>query len=279
MMGCLFYTLTMCTSGTIFDLKKFAIHDGPGIRTTVFFKGCPLDCWWCHNPEGVGAEPEILTVRVVGDGTNPHLREKKEAVGRRVTVTEVMKEVEKDIVFYEQSGGGVTFSGGEPLMQGDFLVSLLQECKNKKIETAVDTSGYAPWKIFDRIADLVEIFLYDLKFIDDEEHKKYTSVSNEIILDNLSRLSQRNAKIIVRVPLIPGITDTEANIDAIAGFLEPLQGVHELDLLPYNKLSEDKFRRFNISSKTGRLPCQTNEELNEKVKLFESCGYKVEIGG
>jgi pyruvate formate lyase activating enzyme len=269
----------MFASGTIFDLKKFAIHDGPGIRTTVFFKGCPLDCWWCHNPEGLRAEPEVLSVRVHGDVKSPHRREKKDMVGRRVTVAEVMEEVEKDVVFYQQSGGGATFSGGEPLMQEDFLVSLLEECRSKRIETAVDTSGYAPWRIFDRIAGLVEMFLYDLKFIDDEEHQKFTGVSNDIILENLSRLSQRTAKIIVRVPLIPGITDTGANIGAIAGFLEPLQGVHELDLLPYNKLSEDKFRRFNITSKAGHLPCQTDTELNEKVKLFESCGYKVKIGG
>jgi pyruvate formate lyase activating enzyme len=264
--------------GIIFDIKKFAIHDGDGIRTTVFFKGCPLDCWWCHNPEGRLAEPESLTVSARGGSESPSA-EKNEVVGRQVTVEEIMEEVEKDVIFYDQSGGGVTFSGGEPLLQDQFLFELLEQCRAKHIRTSVDTCGYAQWDVFERIAGLVDIFLYDLKIIDDDEHKKYTGVSNRLILENLSLLSKRNGALVVRIPLVPGITDTDANLSAIANFLEPLDGIGNVDLLPYNKLSEDKFCRFGMTSRLGTVPTQPREVLREKARLFQARGYDVRIGG
>jgi len=171
--------------GTIFDLKKFAIHDGPGIRTTVFFKGCPLDCAWCHNPEGVKPHRETFTVLARGGGTDRDGCEKEEVVGREVTVDEVMEEIEKDVIFYEQSGGGVTFSGGEPLQQEEFLAALLRECAVKNIRTAVDTSGFAPWEALERIARQTDMILYDLKIINEQEHVKYTGVVNKLVLARL----------------------------------------------------------------------------------------------
>lgn len=265
--------------GTIFDLKKFAIHDGPGIRTTVFFKGCPLDCAWCHNPEGVKPHRETFTVLARGGGTDRDGCEKEEVVGREVTVDEVMEEIEKDVIFYEQSGGGVTFSGGEPLQQEDFLAAFLGECAQKNIRTAVDTSGFAPWEALERIARQTDMILYDLKIINEQEHVRYTGVVNKLVLDNLARLSRTGVRVVVRVPLIPGITDTELNLRAVAKFLEPLENIQEVDLLPYNKFSEDKLRRFRMNSRIGRLPSQTEAELSAKAGLFQAHGFEVKIGG
>lgn len=274
----------MQVTGTIFDLKKFAIHDGPGIRTTVFFKGCPLECAWCHNPEGVRAFPETLTLRSGTDSGNDSgsiPAKKEEVVGRMVTVEEVMDEIEKDVIFYEQSGGGATFSGGEPLLQEDFLSALLEECRERRIHTAVDTCGFAPWETIEKIAGLTDLFLYDLKIIDENAHEKYAGEINDLILENLKKLSAVFKNIIIRVPLIPGITDTDSNLEQVAGFLEPLEQIREVDLLPYNKLSEDKFRRIQKTPRggMGQLPTQTEEDLIKKANLFRSRGYEVKIGG
>ena len=266
----------MSATGTIFDLKKFTIHDGPGIRTTVFFKGCPLSCWWCQNPEGLKLEPEIMTVKSGGRGAGDS---KKTSIGRVVAAGEIMEEIKKDIVFYDQSGGGVTFSGGEPLMQADFLSELLQRCRQAGIHTAVDTSGYAEWETIEAILRRVDLFLYDLKLIDDADHRKYTGVSNTLILENLSRLSAAKAKIIIRVPLIPDITDTPRNLEDIAGTLKSINGSFAIDLLPYNKIAEDKFRRFDLAPRLKAVPGRSDEEIKQLAGLFEACGYGVTIGG
>ncbi len=248
-------------NGTIFDIKKFAIHDGPGIRTTVFFKGCPLDCWWCHNPEGRKLETETLSVKPGGDASDSCIPARTVVIGRDVSVASVMDEVMKDVIFYDESGGGVTFSGGEPMMQPEFLLVLLQACKENGLNTAVDTSGYAPWDDFKKIYDLIDLFLYDLKLMDDESHVKYTGVSNKLILENLARLSSMGSKVEPRIPLIPGITDTEENLEAIAEFLTPQKNIRHVVLLPYNRLGEDKFRKFDLTYKAGQLSVQTGDKL------------------
>jgi pyruvate formate lyase activating enzyme len=266
-------------NGTIFDIKKFAIHDGPGIRTTVFFKGCPLDCWWCHNPEGRKLETETLSVKPGGSISDSDNPARTEVIGRHVSVAVVMEEILKDVVFYDQSGGGVTLSGGEPMMQPEFLLELLQTCKESCLNTALDTSGYAPWDEFERIHDLVDLFLYDLKIMDDRAHSKYTGVSNELILENLVRLSSMGNKVEPRIPLIPGITDTKKNLIAVAEFLTPLKNIRHVVLLPYNKLGEDKFRKFDLTYKAGRLAVQTSAELEDKAEILRSHGYEVRFGG
>ena len=268
----------MSTNGIIFDLKKFAIHDGPGIRTTVFFKGCPLHCWWCHNPEGLHPEPEKFILDATGDQPDSPCSN-DEAAGRTTTVEELMIEIEKDIVFYDQSGGGVTVSGGEPLLQDEFLLALLKQCREKRIHSVLDTSGYAPWEIFDKICELVDLFLFDVKLASDEEHMKYTGTSNQLIIENLAALLERSKDVIIRIPLIPQITDTKANLKDIAALLSKLGNIQGIDLLPYNKMGEEKFRRFSIDSKLGPLPAQQENELREAASLFETAGYRVHIGG
>jgi pyruvate formate lyase activating enzyme len=268
----------MSKNGIIFDLKKFAIHDGPGIRTTVFFKGCPLNCWWCHNPEGLHPEPEEFNLHAQGNSSaSPYSSD--EVAGRSTTVEELMIEIEKDIVFYDQSGGGVTLSGGEPLMQDEFLLAVLKQCREKRIHTVLDTSGYATWEIFDKICDLVDLFLFDVKLASDEEHLKYTGIPNQLILRNLAALLERSKNVIVRIPLIPQITDTKANLAEIVTLLSKLNGIQGIDLLPYNKMGEEKFRRFSIDSKLGSLPVQPESELRKAASLFETAGYRVHVGG
>jgi len=262
------------TEGIIFDIKKYAIHDGPGIRTTVFLKGCPLNCWWCHNPESkkVGLE----TVLLKRSGNNSEV---EKVLGMKVSVEEVMEQILKDVVFYDQSGGGVTFSGGEPMVQVEFLSALLQACKESGINTILDTCGYAYSEEFDRICGLVDLFLYDIKIIDDTEHLKYTGKSNKLILENLKMLSENGEKIEIRIPIVPGITDTEENLEAIVRFLAHLENIYKVCLLPYNKLGEDKLEKFNMVNKLGCLTTKTRDELLSIGKKFKSYGYEVKIGG
>lgn len=252
----------MSLTGFIFDIKKYAIHDGPGIRTTVFLKGCPMDCWWCHNPEG----REDVTGKLAQKN-------------RTVSVDELLREIVKDRIFYDQSGGGVTFSGGEPLAQPAFLTALLEACRAQGIHTVVDTCGYAPTEDFERISDLTDLFLFDLKIMDDNSHIKYTGVSNEPVLQNLNLLVQKGSKVQLRIPLIPGITDLPENLDAIIAFTDRLHSVNHVSLLPYNRFGEDKRGRFNLSNRLGNLPPQTKDQLDGAAARFISSGYEVKIGG
>ena len=176
-------------TGVIFDLKKFAVHDGPGIRTTVFFKGCPLKCRWCHNPEGRHPELQAAFRGTRNTGEKSTDTTKDAMIGRTVSVQQLMREIKKDEIFYDQSGGGVTFSGGEPMMQIDFLFEILTACRKEGIATAVDTCGFTSYENFTRILPLVDLFLYDIKLIDDRTHKKYAGQSNRVILENLEKLS------------------------------------------------------------------------------------------
>lgn len=267
------------TRGTIFDIKKFAIHDGDGIRTTVFFKGCPLDCWWCHNPESRSPAIETLAVRDRGSGNGHDPANRNEVVGRKVTVAEIMQEIEKDRVFYDQSGGGVTLSGGEPLMQPEFAEALLVACRSVGITTVLDTSGYAPSSLFADVSDLADRVFFDLKLMDDRKHTEYTGVSNALILDNLLGLSERGHPVTIRVPLIPGITDTDDNLDSMIEFLTSLDGIRRVSLLPYNRLADDKRERFGMSNRLGALRVQTDDEIRQIKARFGACGFDVSVGG
>lgn len=254
--------------GFVFDIKKFAIHDGPGIRTTVFLKGCPLRCWWCHNPESIKQIPSNRSFEYETNG-----------ITKKYSVNELFGIIQKDLIFYDESGGGVTFSGGEPLIQTSFLIKILKICNSNSIATAIDTSGYAPTESFKKLLELTNLFLYDLKLMDDSEHEKYTGVSNNLIKKNLEYLNSHNANITVRVPLIPGITDTKRNLVELTNYVYKLKNVKKIVLLPYNKLAEDKYRRLNEKSKLGNLETQTSEKLEELLDFITSLHVKVELNG
>ncbi len=265
-------------NGIIFDIKKFALHDGPGIRTTIFFKGCPLDCWWCHNPESIRKLPEKIKVNSVNpSGKSCELAE--EIFGKEYSVDDLVNEIKKDQIFYEESGGGVTFSGGEPLLQLKFLNEVLKCCKSIGIHSAVDTSGYVNESSFNRIYDYTDIFLFDLKLIDNELHQKYTGVSNKLIVNNLKALTEMGDKVIIRIPLIPGITDTEKNLSDLAVFIMKLKNINKIDLLPYNEIAKSKYKRFNKPSRLGDLKTQDEEQLNEIKNYFGDLDLEVSVRG
>jgi pyruvate formate lyase activating enzyme len=263
-------------SGIIFDIKRFAIHDGPGIRTTVFFKGCLAYCWWCHNPES--QKPEIQSVKKTNK-IDDFVFEENENVGRQITAAELFSEIKKDNIYYNESGGGVTFSGGEPLMQPDFLESILKLCKEENIHTTLDTTGYCTLEIMQSIYKNVDLFLYDLKIIDDKLHKKYTGLSNKQILQNFKFLLQKNKNVLIRFPLIPGITDTKTNIRQILNFLNTNNSISELNILPFHKIANHKYSRFRIENKMNNIEELSKEKISEIGNIFESAGFKVSIGG
>jgi len=298
--------------GTVFDIKKFSIHDGPGIRTTVFFKGCPLSCWWCHNPESQALEPELVfresrCIRcgaceavcaqgaiswdgdvvstdgehctLCGDCVEVCYAEAREIAGQEMTVAQVMTEIERDVPFYDESGGGVTFSGGEPLFQLDFLRALLRACKEKEIHTALDTCGFAPWETLDDIREYVDLFLYDLKLIDDAKHRKFTGVSNELILRNLQMLSERGHDIFLRVPIVPGINDDDGNIRQTGTFAAALPHLNRVDILPYHHAAVEKYKRLNKVYGLPEIRPSSEEKIVEIAQILEGFGLQVKKGG
>jgi pyruvate formate lyase activating enzyme len=259
------HNIISSATGVIFDIKRFAIHDGRGIRTTVFFKGCPLNCHWCHNPESQEKEPAATPA--------------KKTIDQTVSVEYVMAEIEKDILFYDESRGGVTFSGGEPLMQPLFLKALLDECKKRDIHAILDTSGYASSHIFNSIIDKVDLFHYDLKLMDIALHQKYTGVPNQQINENLKKLSIKKKNVVIRFPVIPGITDTAVNLKEIAEFISSLKGINEIDLLPYHRTAAEKYRRLKKEYLLDGLNPPTKKKMMDLKASFEARGFKVKIGG
>lgn len=299
--------------GLIFDIKKFAVHDGPGIRTTVFLKGCPLSCWWCHNPESINPEPELVLFEnkcigcgecfkvctqkaheILPDGTRVYHKEKcvlcgkcvevcyAEALvmeGEEVTVEEVMIELRKDIPFYENSGGGITLSGGEPMFQHEFALAILKQCKAEGLHTAIDTSGQASWQIFEKILPYVDLVLYDLKHIDSEKHKVYTGVSNKLILKNLKKISEYGVPIEIRMPIIPGINDAKEELERAAQFLTEVGNITRVELLPYHKLGGSKYTRLDKEYKLPDLEPPEKEKMNEIAEWMRAFALKVHVGG
>lgn len=228
-------------SGLVFDIRHFSVHDGTGIRTTVFLKGCPLNCIWCHNPESILFAPETFSRH---NRINDKTFEVTETVGTQMSVEEVMSEIEKDILIYDDSKGGVTFSGGEPLAQPDFLLELLNACTEKEIHTAVDTSGHANAKILEKIMPFTNLFLFDLKLANQAAHKQYTGVSNTQILKNLDLIYQAKKEIIIRIPLIPEITDTEQNLETLRKIIAAYPTIKRVDILPFHNIAKSKYERF-----------------------------------
>jgi pyruvate formate lyase activating enzyme len=298
-------------NGIIFDIKKYAIHDGPGIRTTVFLKGCPLHCWWCHNPEGLSLQKELFfnpkkclddctdciaacpnqaitqhntsisihkdKCRLAGECAEACPTEALKIIGREIDVDELMKEIKKDLIFYRNSNGGVTFSGGEPLVQTEFLDALLERCRAQDIHTAVDTCGYAPFKNFEKIMDKVDLFLYDLKMMNEEKHIKSTGASNKLILDNLKKLGKSGKKIYIRIPLIPDVSDSDENAQKTARLLRTIPGINRLNLLPYHKAGTQKYH--NLKRKTKNIQPIPEDKIEELQKIYQNFGFFVKIGG
>ena len=300
------------TTGIIFDTKRFSIHDGPGIRTTIFLKGCPLRCQWCHNPESQSLKPDVMlrpnrcitclacldecpqqAITINGNGpitnldlclrcgacTNACYAEAREIIGQEMTVIQVMAEIERDLSFYDESGGGVTFSGGEPLMQRDFLLALLQACKEQEIHTAVDTSGAVSWEILERIRPYVDLFLYDIKLMDDGRHQKYTGISNQLILDNLYALSAAEQAINLRLAIIPGINDQEENIRQTGAFAAALPQHHPISILPYHAIAADKYKRLNLPYQLINIQPATDDHMNHIAAILREYDLEVKIGG
>jgi pyruvate formate lyase activating enzyme len=239
-------------------------------------KGCPLNCWWCHNPEsrsnGIVAfkKTEKIGNRVV---------EKEEFAGKSVTVEDVMKEIEKDHIFYEESGGGVTFSGGEPFLQFEFLFALLKTCNEKNIHTCIDTTGYADSEKIKEASKYTDMFLYDLKHMDDKAHIKYTGVSNKLILENLLLLDQLDKSIQIRLPLIPGVNDDESNVFLTIDFLKKLREKHPVSILPYHKIGKHKYSRFSIEYKMEGIEEPSIKHIKKAKSSFEEAGFDVTVGG
>lgn len=260
----------------VFDIKRFALHDGPGIRTTAFLKGCPLSCIWCQNPEGITARPVLwyAASRCIGCGKcveicpsgalSPAIDIDRYACtrcgacvtacpsgalhwdSREYTARELAEQLLKDAVFYESSGGGITLSGGEPMACPDFSLEVLDICGSRGFHTAIETSLFASRKTVNRFIPLTDLFLADLKIIDDEAHRKHTGVSNRLILENLRHVAKAGKALIVRVPLIPGITDTRENIEGISRFVSALEEDVPVELLSFNPLAESKYRTLGL---------------------------------
>jgi len=263
-------------TGLVFDIKRYALHDGPGIRTTVFLKGCALRCWWCHNPESQIPHPERSTRELrLGDAC----LSEDISIGREMTASEVISEIERDTVFYDESGGGVTFSGGEPLIQPEFLGELLIGTKRLGIHRTLDTCGHAPRSTLAGLARDVDLFLYDLKLIDDHAHREYTGVSNRLVLDNLEYLRQSKARIIIRFPLIPTITDSEQNLSALRSYLDARPDLGQLDILPYHETARTKYERLGRENRADSVAPPSTRDLDRVKQYFERGDRIVRIGG
>ncbi|MFK5856941.1 MAG: glycyl-radical enzyme activating protein [Bacteroidota bacterium] len=256
--------------GIIFDIKHFAIHDGPGIRQTIFFKGCPLSCWWCHNPESRSSD--IFSYEKEGF-IDDHKICTIETIGKKYSVDEVMENIKRDLVFFEESGGGVTFSGGEPLMQSDFVMEILYECRKLDIHTCIDTTGNIASDNLIQVASLTNLFLYDLKLMDDNQHIKYTGVSNKLVLDNLKMLDEMGKDIWIRFPLIPRINDDETNVLMMLDFMSKLKNSHPISILPYHKIGSHKYERFGIEYKMNGVEEQSKEDVSRIMNLFTDAGF------
>ena len=263
---------TRVVHGTVFDIQRFALHDGPGIRTTVFLKGCPLRCLWCHNPESWSAQPQVSFRSDLADGCpacvaagrgiltasaactlDPCPAGAVAVVGRSMTVDEVMEQVAADTAYYELSGGGLTLSGGEPLHQPDFASALLRTARSEGIHTCLDTSGYATRRVLERVADDVDLFLYDYKATGSAAHRALTGVGSERIVENLAWLDRQGARIVLRCPLVPGVNDSHEHLAAIAAIAHRYPHIETVDVLPYHALGRDKAARLGLRNPLDNL--------------------------
>lgn len=254
--------------GRIFDIQRFSTHDGPGVRTIVFLKGCVLRCRWCCNPESQSFRIE----KMLQNGVS-------KTVGRDVTVGEVMDDVLRDMPYYRRSGGGITLSGGEALCSPDFATALLREAKKYGLTTAVETACSMPYETVERFIPLVDTFLTDVKHMNSAKHEQFTGMKNELIISNISRLAPKAKRLIIRVPVIPTFNDTVSEISDISRFAAGLPGVEELHLLPYHRLGYDKYIGLGREYLMGDVPLLSPEKIDELKKAAEASGLNIVIGG
>lgn len=296
------------TKGLVFNIQRFSFHDGPGIRTTVFLKGCPLRCLWCSNPESQRADREIIIQQrkcircgkcqnicpqgaVVSSETGPIIDGRKcdlcllcaqncpsgalEIVGNVMDVDQVTSEVNKDQVFYNNSGGGVTISGGEPLLQWKFARELLKECKNGGLYTAMDTSGYAPWRVIEAVLPWVDLWLYDVKVLDDQRHKQFVGESNKLILENLNKLCSR-ARVWLRYPIISGFNNSDSDIERL-GQLASSIPIEKISLLPYHQMGKQKYERLINRTYNEGFNTPDESELEDIARRLRDFGVRVTL--
>ncbi len=263
--------------GMLFDIRRYSVHDGPGIRTALFFKGCPLNCLWCHNPESILIDPQPIVRERHLDGEKELITE---TVGKEYTTAEVMKIIERDLPFYEESDGGVTFSGGEPLLQPEFLLGLLNQCKESGIHTAIDTSGHAKEEIFMEVARNTDLMLFDIKSADPKLHKELAGESNERILRNLFALREIKTPVWIRIPVIPGFNNTVSDMEQICKLLDE-SGVSAdaVHLLPYHRLGKQKYEALGMQKPPVFAPATSAETMKKLTMVFEKGGYRVKFGG
>lgn len=294
-------------NGLIFDIKRFAVHDGPGIRTTVFLKGCPLQCMWCHSPESQRPYPELMyytnlchhcnecvTICPIQAQTTDTLHKIIQSrctrcgrcatscysgalklVGRYVGIDALLDDLGKDATFYRQSRGGITLSGGEPTLQPHFTQALLKACRNQRFHTAIETCGYAAWTIFQKILPYVNLVLYDLKHLNQAKHIQYTGVSNDLILQNLRRLDHTDTNFIIRVPVVPTINDAPEDVGALATFCGSLHHLRHVELLPYHRLGAPKYQHLDRPYSLLDLHPPQNDVLVQMSKALQDQGVKV----
>ncbi len=302
-------------TGVIFNIQRFSIHDGPGIRTTVFFKGCSLYCFWCHNPEGRRPTPEIqfFPDRCIGcrecanvcqndghalhDGSHAYERARcvvcgrcadgcfagaLQLTGKRVTVDEVMAEVVRDSAFYDTSGGGLTLSGGEPLLQPAFARAILERSKAEGFHTAIETAANCRWQDLAVLLPVTDLVMMDIKHMDAAKHRAVTGVSNVRILANARRLAESNTPLLVRTPVIPTVNDTAEEIGAIAAFVRGLAGARphsapplSFELLPFHRLAGDKFRSLGLDDRSASLTPLSKEQMSALADIARGCGVAV----
>jgi pyruvate formate lyase activating enzyme len=304
------FTGLAATEGTVLRVERFAIHDGPGIRTTVFLKGCPLRCAWCHSPESQDMDPEFMPLAdrcircgACTDACPHHVRPAADAVavapiacttcgtcasvcpsgardlvGYRTTVPALLALLERDRIFYDESGGGVTFSGGEPLMQPDFLIEAVEACHDGGIHVAVDTCGLGDTATLLEVAQLTDLFLFDLKLMDEDRHRTYTGASNARILENLQRLASAHRHVVVRFPLVPGVNDDEGNVRAMGAFLASLR-LTRVDVLPYHRAGLAKYHRLLRPYALPDTQPPAPEAVLRAARVLEGCGLIVRPGG
>lgn len=254
--------------GRIFNIQRFSIHDGPGIRTIVFLKGCFLRCKWCCNPE---SQEYKIQQMVSGD--------KVETVGRDVTVGEIIETVKKDMTYYRRSKGGLTLSGGECLCQPRFTEALLRECKENGINTAIETTGFADFSVIEKILPFVDTVLMDIKHMNAEKHKEYTTQPNDKILENARKIAENANELIIRVPVIPGFNDSAEEIREIAEFAKSLRGVKRLHLLPYHNFGEDKYRGLDRKYELSNIKSPDKEHMEKLLSVVINTGLDGQIGG